>query len=63
MLFKDKVRLVADYEKWLKEVEAENNFKPKDCYINFLNFLQTRDLLKDTTKGYYIKAESEDICG
>ena len=47
MTFSERLRLIKEYEEWLKEINIENDFTVDDNPMVFLTFLQERGLLKD----------------
>lgn len=46
MLYKDRLKLVEDYNKWLDGQNSKNDFKIKDNHETFLAYLDSKGLLR-----------------
>ena len=46
MLYKDRISIVKDYQKWLEEQNNKNDFKIVDSSETFLAYLDSKGLLK-----------------
>lgn len=47
MYFSQKLKVIEEYRKWIEETKEETGVSMKDCYENFLAFLETAGYRKD----------------
>ena len=47
MYFSQKLKVIEEYRKWIEETKEETGVSMKDCYENFLAFLETKGYLKE----------------